>query len=113
MFQSLITVGLIFLFIGLLFAIAKLKPISNFINKFLQMQTPEEENLQKKSKDNVALPDSLDIYNEIIKLQDKISFTNLWLFLICLMFFIRFILPIILVVIGLTNISNELQNIFQ
>lgn len=113
MFQLLTIAGLILLFIGLLFAIARLKPVSNFINKFLKMQTSEEENSHKKPQDNIVLPDNLDIYNEIIKLQDKISFTNLWLFLICLMFFIRFILPIILIIMGLTNISNELQNIFQ
>lgn len=113
MFQSLTITGLLLLFACLIFKLAKTKSISNFINRFLQMQSFEKQNPPENIKSDMTLPDNLDIYNEIIKLQDKISFTNLWLFLICLMFFVRFILPIILVVIGLANISNELQNIFQ
>ncbi len=113
MFKIMIIAGVIVLLICAIFQIAKIKPISNFTNKFLKMKNTENQFQQNESKNNNTLPNNLDIYNEIVGLRNQISFTNFWLFLICIMFFIRFILPIILIIMGLTNISNELQSIFQ
>ena len=80
----------------------------------------------KKSKENNIAPNieknnieedeekvsELDKYNAIIDLSNQIQITNILLFLILVVLFIKLLLPSILAALGIGYVMNELNNMF-
>ena len=92
-----------FVFLGVaLFIIAIILWINRKYNILPHYKNNETDNTENE-------PTRLEVYNEIVGLRNQISWTNLWLFIICLILICKFVLPIVLKVLGITYLLNELN----
>ena len=77
--------------------------------KIHQKKKKNIEEINPETKDEIS---ELEKYNAIIDLSNQIQITNILLFLILVILFIKLLLPSILTALGIGYVLNELNNIF-